>query len=221
MKLLNKALTSAMIIAAMFMANGCSVMEGWTGSDFAAIDRSFRGVSPSLSEKSEAIFQHDSAYVVFNKIGLQYHVAHPSVIFEVIDGKVVLAGLIRDLPGRAILKVKPGEHTYIKKSRCGLYSVTVDAKRGYVYQLRADSLGSPSLMSWCKDQGAFKLDNSLNYRHMSFYQNYTLVKGTEELAAEEVDDWGIQEMYDDFITNTDEINPRIKMYVSAEEGERI
>jgi len=221
MKLLNKALASAMIIGAMFIASGCSTMETWTGSDFASMDHDFADHEPSLSQKSSARFSRNGAYIVFNKIGIANHVDHPSVIFEVVDGKVVLAGLIKDLPGRAILKVTPGEHTYIKKSRCGLYSVTVDVKRGYVYQFEEWGLGSPALMSWCKNQGSFRMDNKISYKYQDIYQNFTLVEGTEKAAAEAVADAGLQEMYEEFIANKEPIDPRIKLYVSAEEGEKI
>lgn len=222
MKLLKKALASAMIIGAMFMANGCSTMEVVTGGDLSSLDHELADVEPSLVEIKKPRFSHHKSYVIFNEAGVgDFKYQHPSALWEVVDGKVVFVSVIKEMPGRAVVEVTPGEHKFIKNSVCGLYMVTIDAKQGYVYQIDKGNMGSPSLMSWCRNQAYFSKDDTITYRHQTIYQNFTLVEGTEELAAEVVEDSGIQDMYDDFIADIDEINPDRNLYISAEEGERI
>ncbi len=229
MKTMRKIALAILGLGITFSMSGCggaalSVM-GMYGSD---IDYELRDAKREVSKVAPAKFTEGKSYVVYIADTEKFDSKTPSALYEVIDGKVVLAGLIKERPGRMILEVKPGKHTYFQKSSCGLYSATIDVKEGYGYYIKRynRNIGKNSVMDYCRGgQGIFSYMGYIDEVNIySNYKNYTLVAENTTLANEIVSS-NLQSDYESYLSDKDSHSDRRKnliyLQVNPEQGFKV
>ena len=229
MKSVRKTIVTVIGLAVALTMSGCggaalSVMGIYGNS----IDYELRNESKTISIKTPVKFQEGKSYVVYivKDMGEKNHI--PSALYEVIEGKVVLAGLINESPGRMVMEVKPGKHTYFQKTSCGLCSVTIDVKKGYGYYIkrRFRDIGKNSVMDYCRGgQGIFSYMGYIDEVNVySNYENYTLVPENIELANSIVQS-NLQSDYESFVDDADSRSDLrrglIYLQVEADQGFRV
>lgn len=209
----------------VFVMSGCSAMEIVTGSEYASIDHRLNDSDKSVSKVVEAKFEEGKSYVVYIAETRDNHYDHPSALYEVIDGEVVLAGLIKERPGRMIMEVEPGKHTYLQGSSCAVYTITIDVKKGYGYYINKNKKGlrKSSIMAYCRGQGYFDFQGYMDETNVySNYKNYELIPENIQLANKIVADSNLQSLYEDFLEDIDDNRPGrkflIQRQIAADEG---
>jgi len=217
--MLKKIASAILVIGVVLATSGCSTVEFATGADYASLDHSLNDSSKKVSKVTKAEFTEGKSYVVYIAETKENRYDHPSALFEVVNGKVVLAGLISKRPGRMIMEVNPGIHTYLQRSSCGVYTITIDVKKGYGYYISRSktNLGKPSLMAYCENQGYFSYMSYIDEVNVySNYKNYILVPENIALANRIVDNAGIQSEYEDFIEDIDDIRKNRKLILQRQ-----
>lgn len=222
---MKKIVITLLGLGIVFVMSGCSAMETVTGSEYASIDHNLNDSSKSVSKIAEAKFEEGKSYVVYIAEKRANHYDHPSALFEVVDGKVVLAGLVKERPGRMVMEVKPGIHTYLQRSSCGIYTITIDVKKGYGYYINKNKKGlrKSSLMAYCRGQGYFDFQGYMDEVNVySNYKNYVLISENIQLVNKIVSDSNLQSLYEDFLDDIDDKSKGrkflIKRQISADEG---
>jgi len=199
--------------------SGCSTMETVMGAEFSSIDHNLADADKSVSEVTEVKFKEGNSYVVYIAETIDYHYNHPSALYEVVEGKIVFAGLIKERPGRMVMEVKPGMHTYLQKSSCGIYTIAIDVKKGYAYYINENprGLGKLSLMAYCRSQGYFDFQGYMDETNVYHdYKNYSLVPENKALADKIVANSGLQSDYESFIEDIDDLSANRKLLLMRE-----
>ncbi len=199
--------------------NGCSAIEVVTGADYGSMDHSLNNADKPLSKKEKVEFIEGKSYVVYAVGSPSKHYAHPSALYKIVDGKVVLAGLVRELPGRLVMEVEAGKHTYMQNSSCDPYTITIDVKKGYVYYIIRGAIRKPSLMAYCRSQGRFLYEKRATEADIfDTYDNYALIVENKAIADELIANTRLQSQYNSFIENIDDKRMTIHSTLSSDKG---
>lgn len=189
---------------------GITVFGKYTGYDFDGTIYKLNNVEFETSKFKGFKLDKNKAYV--QRTG-------PRAMIEVIDGKVTLINY--HPKGLSHFgEVSPGKHIYMAWNDCGLYRVTIDAKKGYIYPLKGKAF-SAGIMSWCRSKvyNYYALDTSkTSYKEfqIAFFYNEKYKKEMDEIV--EGSFW--QSDYDRFLDDIEDgdIDKRRDAYIAADEG---
>ena len=212
---------SLLLSLSVLVMGGCSAVEVVAGADLASGDHSLNDASKEVSRVTEAKFTEGKSYVVYIAEVRENHYDHPSALYEVVNGKVVLAGLIKERPGRMVMEVEPGTHTYLQRSSCGVYTITIDVKKGYGYYINKNKKGlrKGSLMAYCRGQGYFDFQGYMDEANVyKNYKNYALVPENIDYANEIVANTSLQSEYEDFIEDVESESKGRKSLIQRQVG---
>ena len=214
---LKNLLLGTFLLTLLIGMSGCSTTAAvtggyWPSKEYDLKDSEEEFVRSTLNLHTGA----RNSYVIYDAHQSRKRMDHPKALWEVVDGKVKLAGFVPSGSGYMVLDVEPGKHTYIDDSACGLYQVTVDVKRGYSYNIKTVGYGKPSLMSWCKNQSGFHLKEYPNI-YMSTSKIYQLDESKRDKINALVDASTIQAEYDAFIKDVDKDSVAYR-FISGDEG---
>ena len=210
----NKIIASLLLIATVTYFTGCSQLitayGTITGHGYDGVYYDLGYADFNVSEKKETItFDKDKAYIVQTSL---------KKILKDVDGKITLDGYRKDILGSFQREVKPGEHTYVGFSACGVYRVTINAKKGYIYTLMSSAYSAP-LMSWCRGiQSTFKLKTDMRLSGHYFYTNHVIVEENRDKLKKIIEKSNYQSRYDSFKEDVENLDQRRNVYIKAEEG---
>ncbi|RLA78420.1 MAG: hypothetical protein DRG78_15180 [Epsilonproteobacteria bacterium] len=221
MKITNKITIAVLGLGAVLAINGCSAVEVTTGYNFSSADHNLNDASKAVSKVTEAEFKEGSSYVVYIAEAIDNHYDHPSALYKVVDGKVVLAGLIKERPGRMVMEVEPGVHTYLQRSSCGVYTITIDVKKGYGYYINKNKKGlrKDGLMAYCRGQGYFDFQGYMDEANVyKNYKNYSLVSENTAYANKIVANAGLQSEYKSFMEDIGDVRETRRGLIQRQVG---
>jgi len=189
-------------------ASTMNVVGAVTGYGFDGTRYTLSHTDFKVSEKKEVKFQKDKAYLVMDS---------GRYLFIDENGTVKLSGFAEKYGYSFIRELHPGKNTFVGFGSCGPYSVTIDAKPGYIYPIRTSVTKTP-LMAWCRGSTeVFTIDEYVKSSNYHFYTNFSLVEKNMDKIDEIIKDAGYQAKYDDFIADKD-INPKRKLFIRADQG---
>jgi len=189
-------------------ASTMNVVGAVTGYGFDGTRYTLSHTDFKVSEKKEVKFQKDKAYLVMNSGGY---------IFKDDNGKIKLSGFAPGYLNSIIRELHPGKNTFVGFGSCGPYSVTVDAKPGYLYPIETSVTKTP-LMTWCRGTTEiFVIDEYIESSKYPFSTNLSLVEKNIDKIDKIIKDAGYQAKYDDFVADKD-INPKRKLFIHADQG---
>lgn len=197
-----------------FSMSGCgnaalSVM----GMDGNSAGGNLRGSDTKFSKEVQVEMQKNKAYVVLisgKRTAREY-------LYEDVNNKLLLVGSINKRPGKAIIEVEVGKHTYVGSSSCGAYTIEINAQAGKVYYIQDVAIKKLSTMSYCRGQSAFQFfSDAVPSGIFKDYTNFVLINKNTGLANSLISGSSLPLNYKEFKENKETVNPRLKVIFPSE-----
>ncbi len=231
-KIINKSLLALIAGLIALSVSGCTAIGGITGHNFNNPDIKLSLSVTEFSKEQKVIMTEDKSYVVLvnelrtNSVVLRKEEFFENLknegtaLYEVIDGKIILAGYLNEIPGTAIIEVVPGKHTYVGTSDCYPFTITIDVEKGKAYYLKyRGSIKTSWKEHYCRSQNAFEyLPYETPNRSYMFLKNYTLVPENIEYANDIINISSLPGEYEDFLEDIQDMDDRLHIEVEGSEG---
>ena len=218
-----KIITSVILGLGIALAmSGCSTTLAVMGMDGESAAGKLRSADVAFSHEENIVMQKDKSYVVLissKRITRDY-------LYEDIDGKLVLVGSIEKKPGKAIIEVKEGKHTYVSSSSCGAHTMTINAEKGNAYYIQDISIKKLSTMSYCRTQAMFQyFTDAVPNETFKKLPNFSLNSENVILANSLLAKSSLPSYYEnykkDIAKNKEDIHPKLRVIFPPEHASAI
>ncbi len=206
-----KYVISVALLFALLSMSGCSVAGVVLGMDPNSYKIGLDFSDLKISRAEEVFFDKEKSYVV---LIVNNKKDHPQLIEKTEKGFDIKAS-IGNVPGRAIVEIKIGQHEFVDSSNCSVSSIKVDVKKGYVYYLKNIGVNNLKRMDYCGGESYFSpIMGVIPGKTYKTFPNYTLVEENISKVNQIIKESSFPKRYAEYSkmlkTNKEDVHPFLR-----------